>query len=106
LRRVKVKRARISRRVSYCHGPISNYALAGIRKLPVVLSMQISPFKFDCPTCAARYKIVKIEADAAQDPEITCRCCGRALNGREGVFALKYFLVDPPKSQGRLHHAG
>jgi hypothetical protein len=53
-----------------------------------------SPERFDCPICGAQYKLVRVEADAAQDREINCRSCGGPLNGREGVFALKYFLVD------------
>jgi hypothetical protein len=32
----------------------------------MVQPMQISPVEFGCPTCVARYKIIKIEADATQ----------------------------------------
>jgi DNA-directed RNA polymerase subunit RPC12/RpoP len=67
--------------------------------------MPRSPVAFDCPNCGAHYKVVKIEAEATQDPEITCRYCGGPLNGREGVFALKYFLVDRPRDQARVRRA-
>jgi predicted Zn finger-like uncharacterized protein len=47
----------------------------------------------NCPHCGAAYKVVQIEAPS--DPvEITCRSCGGPLQGREGRFLLKYFLVD------------
>ena len=47
----------------------------------------------NCPHCGAAYKVVQIEAPS--DPvEVTCRSCGGPLQGREGRFLLKYFLVD------------
>jgi hypothetical protein len=36
-----------------------------------------------------------VQIEAPSDPvEITCRSCGGPLQGREGRFLLKYFLVD------------
>ncbi len=70
-----------------------------------------SPERFDCPDCGAQYKLVRVEADAEQDRQITCCRCGAPLNGREGAFALKYFLVGRPQArvrlaiQGRSDHA-
>jgi hypothetical protein len=54
---------------------------------------------FDCPNCAAKYKIVRVEApsELAADCEIRCVCCGASLRGREGGFLLKYFLVERPR---------
>jgi predicted Zn finger-like uncharacterized protein len=53
--------------------------------------------EFNCPNCNALYKVVRMEAKStAGDREITCRSCGAPLQGREGDFILKYFLVKPP----------
>jgi len=54
---------------------------------------------FDCPHCGARYEVVRVEAPPrpATDREITCVSCGGPLNGREGKFVLKYFLIERPK---------
>jgi predicted Zn finger-like uncharacterized protein len=51
---------------------------------------------FECPNCAAQYKVVRIEAVPANDREITCRNCGGPLHGRHEGFFLKYFLVKRP----------
>lgn len=53
---------------------------------------------FDCPSCGAQYKLVRTEAGAVLvDRQITCRSCGAPLEGRDGRFILKYFLVNRPK---------
>jgi hypothetical protein len=56
---------------------------------------------FDCPHCAAKYRVIKIEATAAAVPDrqITCLSCGGPLHGRDGAFFLKYFLVDHPRKR-------
>ena len=42
------------------------------------------------------------EADhQSRDGPIECYHCGGPLNGREGRFILKYFLVDRPRKQIR-----
>ena len=50
--------------------------------------------QFECPNCAAKYEVVRVEAPPAPntDREITCLSCGAPLHGREGPFLLKYFL--------------
>ena len=54
------------------------------------------PESFACPTCEARYILVRAEADgrASFSGEVLCRGCRTPLNGREGRFILKYVLVD------------
>jgi hypothetical protein len=50
--------------------------------------------RFQCPNCGAPYQIVHVEADAASvDRALTCLCCDAPLQGREGRFVLKYFLL-------------
>ena len=49
--------------------------------------------RLNCPHCGAAYRVVQIEAQS--DPvEIACKSCGGLLDGRNGRFLLKYFLVD------------
>jgi len=36
-------------------------------------------------------------AASSAGSQLVCRSCGGPLNGREGRFVLKYFLVDRPK---------
>ena len=51
--------------------------------------------RFSCPHCAASYQLVQVEAeDTTSDGEVTCPRCGGPLQGREGRFIRKYFLVD------------
>lgn len=52
---------------------------------------QSPPFK--CPNCEALYQVERIETGPANDRKITCRACGGPLEGREGQFAFKYFLL-------------
>jgi len=53
-----------------------------------------SATSFDCPNCGARYKLVRVESDKVDlDGQIVCRRCGAPLQGREGKYILKYFLV-------------
>jgi predicted RNA-binding Zn-ribbon protein involved in translation (DUF1610 family) len=57
---------------------------------------------FKCPNCGSQYKLVRVEADpAATYGQIECPRCGGPLNGRDGKFILKYFLVDHPRRQIR-----
>ena len=51
---------------------------------------------FECPNCAAKYKVVRVEAPKGPttDREITCVSCGGPLHGREGPLLLKYFLIE------------
>jgi hypothetical protein len=60
------------------------------------------PEPFACPTCGVRYKLVRADADeASASNQLLCRSCGGPLNGREGRFVLKYFLVDRPRVQAK-----
>ena len=56
-------------------------------------------FKFECPNCAAKYELIRVEAppETTADCEITCVSCGGPLRGHQGPFVLKYFLVERPK---------
>lgn len=61
------------------------------------------PVSFNCPNCNALYKMVRVEAaPTAIEREIACRRCGAPLQGREGAFIFKYFLVDRPKPGIRI----
>jgi hypothetical protein len=49
---------------------------------------------FTCPNCKALYQLVKVEAGPETvDRQLACRACGAPLNGREGKFVLKYFML-------------
>jgi predicted Zn finger-like uncharacterized protein len=63
--------------------------------------------RFICPHCAAEYRVVRVMADPAlADREITCRNCGGPLQGREGAFVLKYFMVNRPGLQAPRRRHG
>jgi predicted Zn finger-like uncharacterized protein len=62
--------------------------------------------RFDCPNCAAEYKLVRAEAGPPSDHQIECRRCGAPLQGREGKFILKYFLIGRGRTQGKAARAG
>ena len=49
---------------------------------------------FQCPTCGAQYKVVRIEAAPLHDRQIVCVTCGGPLLGRQGKFVLKYFRTE------------
>ena len=57
------------------------------------------PFK--CPNCKALYEVVRVEGNSLTGREITCRKCGGPLQGRDGKFVLKYFLLRRPGGFGR-----
>lgn len=61
--------------------------------------------EFKCTCCGAAYRLVRIEAPAANDREITCLHCGAPLSGREGKFALKYFLVGGRRARAAVKEA-
>jgi len=61
---------------------------------------------FECPSCGAQYKLVRVEAPAsAHDPKIACLTCATPFKAREGAFVLKYFRVKRPKKQHRPQEA-
>jgi hypothetical protein len=52
------------------------------------------PFSFHCPNCGAFYQVVKVEAGPETvDRNITCCICCGSLDGRDGIFIVKYFLL-------------
>ncbi len=52
--------------------------------------------RFNCAACGAEYHVVREEAPlTANEPEIVCINCDAPLDGRDGKFVLKYFLVEP-----------
>src|SRR5262249_8120366 len=54
---------------------------------------------FNCPNCGAKYETVRVEAPPQwmADRDIKCVSCGGSLQGRHGMFVLKYFLVEHPR---------
>jgi transcription elongation factor Elf1 len=55
--------------------------------------------RFRCPTCGSLYEIVRVEAESVTvDRELSCLMCGAPLQGREGRYVLKYFLVELPRN--------
>jgi uncharacterized Zn-finger protein len=60
---------------------------------------------FICPHCSAYYRVVTVEADPADDGELTCPVCAAALKAREGKFIFKYFLVQRPRRNPRAEPA-
>ena len=59
-----------------------------------------SASQFDCPNCGARNKTVRVESDKIDlEGEVVCRRCGAPLQGREGRYILKYFLVNERRDQ-------
>jgi predicted Zn finger-like uncharacterized protein len=61
---------------------------------------------FNCPSCGAKYKIIAVESEAGSaDRQIGCRNCGASVEGREGRFILKYFLVDRPNFKASVRHS-
>jgi DNA-directed RNA polymerase subunit RPC12/RpoP len=58
--------------------------------------------RFNCPNCGALYQLIRIEADSVMaDRQIECLTCGTPLQGREGRYVLKYFLLDSSHRVGR-----
>jgi hypothetical protein len=55
---------------------------------------------FACPTCAARYKIVRMKAGRHPfDQPVLCLACGHPFASTEARFVLKYFLIDRPAAE-------
>jgi predicted Zn finger-like uncharacterized protein len=58
---------------------------------------------FRCPNCNALYQVVRAKAGPkAVDLETACGICGGVFVVREGLFVLKYFLLQLPNNPGRL----
>jgi predicted RNA-binding Zn-ribbon protein involved in translation (DUF1610 family) len=75
------------------------------------MSLKQAMSRFDCPNCGARYALVRVEADGVEadgveaDGELACRSCGGPLQGYDGPFILKYFLVERPRHARRQRSA-
>ena len=65
--------------------------------------MTTAAHDFSCADCGAKYKVVPVEmpVHAESKGEIGCLSCGASLRGRDGTFALKYFLVERPRRAKR-----
>jgi hypothetical protein len=62
---------------------------------------------FECPNCAAQYKLVRIETnETLPDQQLGCRKCGGPLHGREGRFISNTFwwIVLGGKRNARAHN--
>jgi predicted Zn finger-like uncharacterized protein len=58
--------------------------------------------RFNCPNCDARYQLIRVESDSiTANRQVECLTCGAPLQGREGRYALKYFLLDSSQRAGR-----
>jgi DNA-directed RNA polymerase subunit RPC12/RpoP len=70
------------------------------------MTMKQPTSRFDCPHCGAQYTLVRVEAESAKaDEQIACRDCGGPLDGHDGRFILKYFLVYRPTRADRSNLA-
>jgi hypothetical protein len=79
----------------------NGWSLSSMRYSPV---MNQATTKFECSTCRAEYKLVRVEAPPNKhDKQLTCLGCGAPLRNREGKFALKYFRVSDGADPGRGH---
>jgi predicted Zn finger-like uncharacterized protein len=61
------------------------------------MTEELHPNPFQCPHCAAKYALVKVEAVSPVNSKVRCVSCGGPLDGRENAFILKYFLVERPR---------
>jgi predicted Zn finger-like uncharacterized protein len=61
------------------------------------MTEELHPNPFQCPHCAAKYALVKVEAASPVNSKVRCVSCGGPLDGRENAFILKYFLVERPR---------
>jgi predicted RNA-binding Zn-ribbon protein involved in translation (DUF1610 family) len=59
--------------------------------------------EFQCPTCVAAYKVVRVGAPPDHNNPVLCLSCGGPLQNREGKFALKYFRIDDGPRSGRMN---
>jgi hypothetical protein len=56
----------------------------------------------NCPNCNVEYRLVRAEAGPETSyGQIECYHCGGPLNGREGQFILKYFLVKNQRKRAK-----
>ena len=70
--------------------------MRNVSKSRFISTPNTQPEPFYCSFCRAKYTIVQVEAPPGPttDRQIECLSCGAPLNGREGAFLLKYFLIE------------
>ena len=54
--------------------------------------------EFECPTCQARYKVVRV-SPGVQIQSIHCKVCNQPLAPTDDGMILKYFLVHRPRTK-------
>lgn len=60
---------------------------------------------FNCPSCGARYKVVRVEASPTTgDHPVSCVSCGVGIPSYEGKMAMKYFQVERSPRHRRVVH--
>ena len=58
---------------------------------------------FICPGCQARYKVVRVKAEAGRPHRpVQCLVCKKPLAATDGENILKYFLPTGPRTQKRV----
>jgi hypothetical protein len=91
----------MQRTIVFASGLISSFGASVQRPLSQSHSYvySSSSTSFECPNCAAKHEVVRVEAPPGPttDREITCLSFGGPLHGREGRFLLKYFMIERPK---------
>ena len=56
---------------------------------------------FTCPNCKSRYKLVRVRLNPDFPSRLLhCRVCKEPLTPTDGVYALKYFLVEATNRNG------
>jgi predicted RNA-binding Zn-ribbon protein involved in translation (DUF1610 family) len=79
-------------------GADENIWLAAGQVVGTTMTVSSGATEFNCPQCGALYKLIRVEAPPSSDERgIMCRNCGAPLQGREGRYILKYFMVNRPK---------
>jgi predicted Zn finger-like uncharacterized protein len=76
------------------------FSIAGASLCCGALMAEQAHEDFTCPSCQARYKVVRVKAEPGRRyKEVHCRVCHAVLTPTDGDNILKYFLVRrPPKA--------
>ena len=58
---------------------------------------------FTCPGCGARYKVVRVKAEAGRPHRpVQCLVCKKPLAASDGENILKYFMSIGPRTHKRV----
>jgi hypothetical protein len=79
----------------------SKYVSIFSNPVPFLTMSQSEPIPFNCPSCEAEYKIVRIEVCDVQQGKLRCLRCDALLPAGEGRVAFEYFLVGRPSGRNR-----